>query len=83
MEKREGMRVTLSDGEVLSRGDLSRSELTSGPQPDSRHGWCYVSGYCVYFPISAKFILSFLLIESWSIMPYRKPRSSVFSILGA
>lgn len=26
MEKRAGMRVILSDGEVLSRGDLSRSE---------------------------------------------------------
>lgn len=58
-------------------------ELASGPEPGSRHSWSYASGYCVYFPISAKFILSFLLTTRWSLIPYRKPKSSVFSMLGA
>lgn len=42
-----------------------------------------MSGCCVCFPVSAKSILSLLLPAAWSLVPHRKPRSSVSFEAGA
>lgn len=63
--------------EALRRGTLSR------PKPGLSALQPHESGCWVYFLVSAKFILSFLFPARWSLVSYRKPKSSLSSKLGA
>lgn len=61
--------LPFGEGSSVKRYFVSIKELTSGPKPGSQPLWSHESGCCVYFPVSAKVSLSFLLPATLTLSP--------------